>query len=203
MKVRDRLAIAIVVALALAGTMWVVLVAPERSQVATVSSQLASERAALVTAEASVASARHAAAGYVSHLHQIDEVMRAVPQIPAEAEVVATIDKLTGAEVDPDFREIDVGSDNGTQSGPLALGLTFTFWTTYKGLQNFLTALDKLTATDGTNVNAAGRLFTVTSISLAPLLAPDLTKATISAQVYLQGAPTTGATGSSGPAVTG
>jgi hypothetical protein len=208
MRVRDRLVVAVIVALAIAGLMWVGLVSPERGQVTTLDAQIATQRTALVGAEAQVASARHAVAGYVGHLHQISEVIKAVPKIPAEAEVVATIDKLTGTKVEPDFRELDVGADAASGSGPLALSLSFTYWATYRGLQNFLAKLDSLTATDGRNVNAKGRLFTVTAVSLEPLAsrqAPaDVTRATVTAQVYLQGdavsssTPATGATGTTG-----
>ena len=209
MRVRDRLVVAVIVAVALAGLMWVALVSPERAQVTTLDAQITTQRSALVGAEAQVASARHAVDGYVGHLHQIKEVIKAVPKVPAEAEVVATIDKLTGTKVEPDFRELDVGSDTTTGTGPSALGLTFTYWTTYKGLQSFLKKLDSLTKTDGLNVNASGRLFTITAVSLAPLSssqAPaNVTRASVTAEVYLQGAascavPATGATGATGAA---
>lgn len=209
MRVRDRLVIAVIAALAVVGAMWVVLVSPERAKVSSLSAQITTQRSALAAAETQALTARHAAAGYVGHLAQIGEVMKAVPQSPAEADIVATIDRLTGTKVQPDFRELDVGSNAATAQGPLALGLTFTYWTTYRALQNFLGALDSLTATDGTNVKAAGRLFTVTSVSLVPLQvagAPaDVGKATVIADVYLQNgvaaaAPATGATASAGPA---
>jgi type II secretory pathway pseudopilin PulG len=209
MRVRDRLVVAVIVAVALAGLMWVALVSPERAEVKTLDAQITTQRSALVGAEAQVASARHAVDGYVGHLHQIKEVIKAVPKVPAEAEVVATIDKLTGTKVEPDFRELDVGSDTATGTGPSALGLTFTYWTTYKGLQTFLAKLDSLTKTDGLNVNASGRLFTITAVSLAPLSssqAPaNVTRASVTAEVYLQGAaisaaPATGATGPTGAA---
>ena len=209
MRVRDRLVIAVIAALAVVGAMWVVLVSPERAKVSSLSVQISTQRAALATAESQALAARHAAAGYVGHLAQIGEVMNAVPESPAQADVVATIDRLTGTKVQPDFRELDVGTDAGTAQGPQALTLTFTYWTTYRGLQNFLGALDNLTSTDGTNVKAAGRLFTVTAVSLVPLdtgaAPPDVTKATVTADVYLQSggsavAPATGATASTGPA---
>ncbi len=207
MRVRDRLVVAVIVALAIAGGMWVALVSPERAQVTSLSSELTAERTALSAAEASVVSARRAVTGYVGHLHQIDQVMRAVPQVPAEADAVATIDRLTGKKITPDFRAINVGTSSATGTGPTSLGLSFTYWTTYQGLQRFLAALDRLAVTNGTSVRTSGRLFTVTSISLAPLnlnAAPaNVESATVTAQVYLQGAPSTptpatGATGATG-----
>ena len=207
MRVRDRLVVALILAFVVVAGMWLLLVAPERKQVSSLTSQIDAQRSALVSSEAQAAAARRAVTGYVGHLHQIDEVMRAVPQVSAEAEVVATIDKLTGAKVAPDFRELDVGTDGSSAAGPVALQLTFTYWTTYAGLQNFLKALDSLTATDGVNVHSSGRLFTVTAVSMGPLnttLAPsNVTKATISADVYLQsGATIPSATTPTSPATT-
>jgi hypothetical protein len=218
MRVADRLIAAIVAVLVVVGAMWVLLVSPERSQVAAVSTQIDAQRTALATAQAQVANARTAAIAYVGHLRQIDAVLRAVPPVPGEAALIATIDRLAGTKVD--FREFDLGAASATAGGPMSLGLTFTYWTTYQGLQSFLTALDGLTTTDGSNVSANGRLFTVTSVSMTslsdPTLAPpNVTKATVSALAYLQGTPaaasgatgaigatgTTGATGA--PAVTG
>jgi hypothetical protein len=207
MRVRDRLVVAVLVTLALVGGMWELLVSPERNQVTSLSGQIVSERAALASAELQVSSARRAAIAYTSHLAQISQVMRAVPPVAGEAQLVATIDRLTGTKIEPDFRELDVGTDAATASGPESVGLTFTFWTTYSGLQKFLAALDSLTATDGSNVNVSGRLFTVTSVVLAPLglngVPSDVTKATIEADAYLQSSPaaavpTTGATGPTG-----
>jgi hypothetical protein len=207
MRVRDRLVVALIATFLVVAGMWLLLVAPERKQVSSLTGQIDTQRATLATSEAQAAAARRAVTGYVGHLRQIGEVMRAVPQVIAEAEVVATIDKLTGANVNPDFRELDVGTDASSAVGPIALQLTFTYWTTYTGLQNFLTALDKLTATDGVNVHASGRLFTVTSVSMVPLsttlAASNVTKATISADVYLQsGATIPAATTPTSPATT-
>jgi len=207
MRVRDRLVVAVIVAAAIAGGMWIMLVSPERQQAATLSTQVTAERAALTAAEASVLSARRAVTGYVGHLHQIDQVMRAVPPIPAEAEVVATIDRLTGKKIEPDFRAINVGTNSSTAAGPVSLGLSFTYWTTYQGMQHFLAALDRLALTNGASVRTSGRLFTVTSITLTPLNSseapPNVESATVTAQVYVQGAPSsptpaTGATGAAG-----
>lgn len=202
MRVRDRLVVAVIVAVAIAGLMWVALVSPERSQVTTLNAQVASQRTALAGAEAEIANARRAVTGYLAHVHQIDQVIKAVPEVAGEAEVVATIDRLTGTKVEPDFRELDVGAAGTTSTGPQSLGLTFTYWTTYKGLQTFLDRLDALTATNGVNVRVRGRLFTVTAVSLAPVNTPqapaDVTRATVTAQVYLQGAPATGATSPTG-----
>lgn len=185
MRVRDRLVLAVIAAALIAGAMWILLVAPERSQVTSLSTQIDTSRAALVTAQSQLASARRAAAGYVDDVHQIAEVMKAIPPSPGEAALIRTIVRLAGTKVD--FKELDVASGGATATGPVSFGLTFTFNTSYHDLQNFLAALDALTATDGSKVNASDRLFTVGSVALAPL-SSTTTRASVTASVYLQSA---------------
>jgi Tfp pilus assembly protein PilO len=203
MKVSDRLVVAIVAALALAAAMWFLVVTPERAKVSDLNAQITAERVSLSTAQAQVAAARSAATGYLGHLQQISEVIRAVPKAPEEAALIATIDKLAGTNVD--FRELDLGSAGASTAGPDSVSMTFTYWTTYQRLQAFLASLDKLTLTDGTNVSSNGRLITVNSVELVPLddpgLAPANTvRATLSAVAYLQSdaAAPSGATGATG-----
>lgn len=194
MRPRDRLVLAIIAVAVVAGGMWLLLVSPERSQISSLATQIDSERTALTTAEGSLNQARDAVTAYVGHVHQIDAVMRAVPTSPAEADLIKTIVKLTGAKVD--FHELDVGAQSPSSTGPIALGLTFTFNSNYGDLQSFLSAVDALTTTDGTNLSANGRLFTVQSVALSPV-PPDKTRATVLAQVYVQNSGT-GATGTTG-----
>jgi len=194
MKARDRLVLAIIAVALVAGGMWLLLVSPERSQINSLATQIDTQRAALVTAEGSLNQARDAVTAYVGHVHQIDAVMRAVPTSPAEADLIRTIVKLTGTKVD--FHELDVGAQGASAAGPIALGLTFTFNSNYGDLQSFLSAVDALTATDGTNLSANGRLFTVQSVALSPE-PPDKTRATVLAEVYVQN-PATGGTGATG-----
>ena len=202
MSARDRLVVAVIAALVVAGGMWLLLVSPERAKVTSLNSQIATQRTALDTAQAQIASARRATIDYVDHLQQVDEVIRAVPQTPGEAEVVATIDKLAGTKVD--FRMLNLATAGASAGGPVSLGLTFSFWATYQGLQSFLASLDSLTATDGSRVKASGRLFTVSAVSLSPLdnpkAPPNVTVATVTAQTYMQAsaAAITGATSPTG-----
>jgi Tfp pilus assembly protein PilO len=185
MRVRDRLVVAVIAAALIAGAMWILVVAPERSQVSSLSTQIDTGHAALVAAQSQLASARRAAAGYVDDVHQISEVMTAIPPSPGEAALIRTITKLAGTKVD--FHELDVSSGGATAVGPVSLGLSFTFNTSYHDLQNFLAALDALATTDGSKVHASDRLFTIGSVSLSPQ-SPTTTAASVTALVYLQGA---------------
>jgi hypothetical protein len=203
MKISDRLVVAIVAALALTAAMWFLVVTPERAKVSDLNAQITAERGTLSGAQAQAAAARSAATGYLGHLQQIAEVIRAVPKAPEEAALIATIDKLAGTNVD--FRELDLGSAGPSAAGPDSVSMTFTYWTTYQGLQAFLASLDKLTLTDGTNVSSNGRLITVNSVALVPLSDPGLAppntvRATVDAVAYLQSAAAapSGATGATG-----
>ena len=185
MRVRDRLVVAVIVAALIAGAMWILVVSPERSQVSSLSTQIVTARASLVAAQTQLARARSAAAGYVGDVRQISEVMTAIPPAPGEAALIRTITRLAGTKVD--VHELDLANGGATSSGPVSLGLSFTFDTSYHNLQNFLAALDALTTTDGSKVNAHDRLFTVGSVSLVPL-SPTTTKANVTGSAYIQGA---------------
>jgi hypothetical protein len=192
--------IAIVAGVFLIGAAWLLLVSPERGKVTSLTSQIATETAALTQAQAQLDSARGSVASYVDHIHVIDTAMRAVPSTPAEAALIRTIVKLAGTKVD--FNQLDVGGGAASSAGPISMGLNFTFNANYGNLQNFLASIDALTTTDGTNIYSKGRLFTIQSVSLTPQ-GNGSTKASIVASVYQQdpsiaAAGATGATGATG-----
>ena len=198
MKPRDRLVLAAIAAFIVVGAMWVIVVSPERGKVDALSTQILSEQTALTQAQTSLSTARDAVAAYVGHIHQIDQAVRAVPTSPGETELINTIVKLAGTKVD--FHELDVGGSNPSAAGPVEMGLNFTFNSNYGNLQSFLSAIDALTSTDGTNVSANGRLFTIQTVTLTPA-GGSSTKATIVASVYQQNPASNaiaGATGATG-----
>ena len=195
MSARDRLVIAVIGAFVVIGAFWLVLVSPERAKIGTLKSQIATAQTALTTAQTSLNSARGAAAGYVSHVHQINTVKVAVPTSAAEAALIKTITHYAGTAVD--FKELDVGTASGSAAGPISLGLTFTFDSNYGNLQSFLSNIDSLTSTNGDALSAKGRLFTIESVSLTPT-GTGAMKAMVIAEVYQQNTASTGATGTSG-----
>lgn len=197
MKVRDRLIVAVVAAVVAIGAVWLLVVSPERNQASALSAQIAAEQTALIPAQASLAAAKAAAAGYAGDVHTIAQVTTAIPTSVDLPNVIATITKLAGTSVN--VHELDVGGTSVTSAGPTTFGVTFTFEASYSSLQSFLAELDSLTATDGTNIAASGRLFTVGGVALTPL-PPNRTKATVTATTYLQtqGGASTGATAATG-----
>jgi hypothetical protein len=183
MRVRDRLILGVIAAVIVVGAVWLVLVSPERSKASNLGTQIATEHAALASAQASLAAAKATAAGYPADVAAISHVMTAVPPDPQESNIVTTITKLAGSSVD--VHEITVGGAAATGTGPVSIGLTFTFKTTYSALESFIAKLDNLLKTDGTNIDASGRAFTVNSVSLEPL-PPNKTTATVTVAAYAQ-----------------
>jgi len=207
MRVRDRLVVAGIVAVVVVGFVWVLLVSPKRGEASSLSAQITTEQGALATAQASLASARSAAAGYMDDVRALAEVTTAVPVNLDEPAALTTITRLAGTKVD--VHEVTVGGGGGAPGGQNVLGLSFTFNATYADLQSFITALDRLTTTDGTNIAANGRLFTISELSIAPKT-PTSAQVTLTASAYAQSAASaavpisaTGATGATGaPAAT-
>jgi Tfp pilus assembly protein PilO len=201
MRVRDRLIVAVIAAVIVVAGMWTLVVSPERNQVSALGGQIASERLSLLTAQQQLSKSRAAADSYVSNVHQIDAVMRAIPPTPQEAKLIRTIVRLAGTKVD--FHALNI-QGIGAATGAQSLTLSFTFKATYVNLQNFLAAIDALTKTHASGVTANGRLFTISSVSLAPT-PPNATTASVSAVVYQQSGPIgppAGATGATAAATT-
>jgi Type II secretion system (T2SS), protein M len=193
-KVRERLIVAAVGALVVIGAVWMLLVSPERKQASSLSAQIATGQSALISAQASLTTARSVAAGYPGDVRALAQVTAAVPASLDEPSVITTITKLAGTKVDVHEIGVSTGLDPSTAASSLTL--SFTFNATYASMRSFLLALDRLTNTDGTNIAASGRLFTVSAISFTPQ-PPDKTQATVTAQAFAQGA--FGATGATGP----
>jgi hypothetical protein len=107
--------------------------------------------------------------------------------------------KLAGTPINVNAINVGTGSQDAT--GLASLGLTFTFHASYQSLQSFIAALDRLTATDGTNIKVQGRLVTIDSVTMSPYNNGSTT-ATVTATVYSQNpaslGPSTGASGSTG-----
>jgi len=199
MRVRDRLIVAVIAAAVVAGIVWLALVSPKRGEASSLSAQITAEQSALTTAQATLASDRAVAAGYPGDVRALAQVTMAVPTSVDEPTVITTITKLAGTKVD--VHELDISAPGAGASGETQVGLSFSFITTYQSLQDFLVALDRLTRTDGTNIAADGRLFTVSGVSFTPD-PPEGTKVTVTAAAYAQ-SPTAvatplGATGASG-----
>jgi Tfp pilus assembly protein PilO len=195
MKVRDRLVVAVIAAVVVIGAVWVIVVSPERGKVSALDTQITSEQSSLTQAQTQLDNSRDAVAAYVGHVHQIDAVMQAVPSGAGESQLIKTIVKLAGTKVD--FRSLGISSGSATAAGPISLDLSFSFRANYGNLQSFLTALDSLTTTDGSSLNANGRLFTIQTVSLAPD-PPNSTTASIVASVYQQSLSAVGATSPTG-----
>jgi len=197
MKVRDRLIVAVIAAVVVIGAVWLLLVSPKRGEASSLQTQIASEQVALASAQATLASDKVAAAGYLSDVRALAQVTAAIPSTADEPGVITTITKLAGTQIDVHEADLSYGS------GSTSLGLVFSFSASYGTLQSFLNTLDRLTITDGSNISADGRLFTITGIALTPY-PPHGAKATVTAAAYSQAgtSATTGASGATGSTAT-
>jgi hypothetical protein len=184
-RATDKLIAAVVAAVLLVGVVYLALVSPERGQVSSLSAQIATERSALGAAQASVSSARSTVAGYGSDVKELAQIVNAVPVNLDEPSMIRTLTKLAGTTVD--VHTLDLGGPGAVTQGPTALGLTLTFSSTYDSLQKFIAALDRLVATDGTNIVADGRLFTITGVALTPVGGKaGIARASVTASSYSQ-----------------
>jgi hypothetical protein len=181
----DKLIAAVVAAALLVGVVYLALVSPERNQASSLSAQIVTEQSALSAAQVSVTSARSAVSGYGSDVKELAQIVNAVPVNSDEPSMIRTLTTLAGTTVD--VHTLNVGGPGAVAQGPTALGLTLTFMSTYRSLQNFITALDRLVATDGTNIVANGRLFTISGVALTPLGGKaSMTRAAVTASSYSQ-----------------
>ena len=197
---RARLIISVVVAIVAVGAMWILLVAPKRSEASKLLAEVASEQADRAAAEQQLASAEQARNGYATNVIWLKRLERSVPRSDQEPQLIDLVNALEEGH-DVNYTITDLGPGSPTTAGFPTLTFTFTFEASYIDLQRFLGALDDLTLANGVNVRAGGRLAAISSISLVPHGVND-TQATVIVTVYQSTAPAatvpTGATGASG-----
>jgi len=195
MGARERLIACFVVALAAVLAAWFLLLAPERSKLASLNTQISSEQASLASEQAQLTAGESARSSYRSAIHAIDVLDRAAPladEIPALIRLVNRLER--GHSVSWKTISFSPGTDSELPS----LELVFAFASSYSNLQRFIVAFDRLTRTDAVNVAASGRLATIDSIGLTPVAGGGLS-ASITATVYQTAA---GAGSSAGSAST-
>ena len=179
MTLRDRLVLTIVVALAIIGAAWVMVVSPERKQAKELDTQLTAAKAQLSTAEGQLASARNAQARYASAYASLVRLGKAVP---TSQEMPSLIYQLAQAskEKNVDFNAITSsasGAGSGSSGAAAAsaaaatvstLPFTFVFSGSYSGLEHMLHTLTGLTSrTPSGTLQSNGRLLTIQSLKLA------------------------------------
>lgn len=199
MNARGRLIGCIALALVIVVAAWVALVSPKRSQVSNLSAQITAEQGAVATDVTELTAGKQARAAYGKQIHAIDVVDKSVPLSDEEPSLIKLIDREEkGYAIGWQSASFSPG---GAASGSIgAFALDFSYTTTkWSNLQRFFAGLDNLTRTDGTNIGASGRLFTIDSLSVQPD-GPNTVQASVSMTAYVL--PDTGAAGTTSATAT-
>jgi hypothetical protein len=192
---RDRIVVAVVVALAAVLGSWLLVISPKRDQASKLGSQIKAEQAQLATAQGELASgeaARHAYASSYTALVRLGEA------VPADDNVPSLIYQIQGAAqaARVDFRDLvlapgasgpsapatPVSSPSAAQAatatlppgatvGPAGFPIepfTFTFRGNFFHLANFFGRLQRFVSASNKRVLVSGRLMTLNGITLGP-----------------------------------
>jgi hypothetical protein len=183
---RDRLILLVIPALAVLAAGWLLVVSPERQKAAKLATQVSAASSQLAEAESQVASARGAQARYASAYASIVSLGKAVP--PGR-EVPSLLYQLAQAsnQKHVDFSSIvsASGSASGSSSSASAtsaaalagftqMPFTFVFNGSFFDLYRLFQQLNRFTVrTASGGLQVSGRLLTIQSAKLAPLIAPS------------------------------
>jgi type II secretion system (T2SS) protein M len=182
MTTRDRLVLAGVVALAVLGAVWVLLVSPERKAASKLSTEVSAASAELVTVQGEAANARAAQARYASAYTSVVNLGKAVP--PSE-EVPSLIYQIAQASnhKNVEFSSITSGAagastsaTSGSSATPAAaptsftqMPFTFVFSGSFSDLYHLFLQLNKATvSTSSGGLQVSGRLLTLQGVKLEP-----------------------------------
>jgi Tfp pilus assembly protein PilO len=187
---RDRIALGVVLILALLGAYYLLILKPEQQKVSALDSQIATQRSALTSAQASYNEGRAALKSLSSDGAEWTALRLAVPaqsNIPA---LLRTLEK-TATKVHVNMQAITLtGSASSsttavapTTAAPAAtpVPVQLTFSGGYKDLNNLVRRLTGLVDVSGGKVHATGPLLNISNVSLTG--APNLT-VQLTASIY-------------------
>jgi hypothetical protein len=208
LRPRDRVALAVVLAFALVGAFYMLVLKPEQKKASTLSAAIAGQRHALSTAQVNYAAGRAAQASIKANAAEWAALRRAVPNtsdIPALLRVLERNANAVGVKMQaiqlsaagsgaspstttPSTGGAATGGASASGAGaPTSVGLSLTFAGGYTALHNLVQRLDGLVVISGNKVHATGPLLSISSVSLtgAAKLTVQLT-----ATIYQLAAPT-------------
>ncbi len=177
---RDRLVVLVVLALAVVGAAWALVVSPERRKADGLSSQVAQAQQQLASAEGQLQQARAAERQYGAAYSALVSLGKAVP--PAQ-EVPSLIYQLEQASNSKKVEFASIVSNSGTTtSGPSSpagtaaatsagftqMPFTFVFNGSFFDLEHLFNTLTGFAAKGAAGLQVSGRLLTVQSLKLAP-----------------------------------
>jgi hypothetical protein len=219
LRPRDRMALGVVLALALIGAYYLLALKPEQNKASTLSTAIAGQRHALATAQADYATGKAAQLSIKASAPEWAALRKAVPNtsdIPALLRVLERNAKAVGVTMQaislsgassstsgasPSTTTPSTGSTTtggattSTASAAASVPLQLTFAGGYTALHNLVQRLDGLVVVSGNKVHATGPLLSISNVSLAG--APKLT-VQLTATIYQLSAPLSAAAATTG-----
>lgn len=204
---RDRIVLAVLAAVALLGAFYMLALKPERQQAASLGSQIATQRQALVTARQSYTIGRAAQAALKADGREWAALKLAVPEQSNIPALLRTLEKsadsehvsmqslsLSGASATSSAAAAPTSSATATSAAtPVPIQLTFSGG--YIALNKLVRKLTGLVAISGGKVHATGPLLSIGSVNLSG--ASKLT-GNITATIYQLASPAGTTTGGQG-----
>jgi hypothetical protein len=211
LRPRDRVALAVVLAFALVGALYLLALKPEQKKASTLSAAIVSQRHALSTAQTNYAAGRAAQASIKADAAEWAALRKAVPNSSDIPALLRVLERNANA-VHVRMQAISLSGSSSSASGTspstttpstttpstggaasasgasaaTSVPLSLTFSGGYTALHNLVQRLDGLVVVSGNKVHAAGPLLSISSVSLtgAPKLTVQLT-----ATIYQLAAP--------------
>lgn len=185
---RDRIALGVVVVVALIGAFYFFALKPEHQKASSLSSQIATQRLALTAAQQSYATGKAAEASLKSDGGEWAALKLAVPEESNVPALLRTLEK-TAARVHVKMQAITLSNPvsspagapatTGSSSGATPLPIQLTFSGGYAELNNLVRVLTGLVQVSGGKVQASGPLLSISTVSLSgsPKLSVQLSAA--------------------------
>lgn len=184
MTTRDRLVLIGVIALALLGAVWLLVVSPERSRASKLNSEVSSASAQLASAQGDAASAHAAQQRYSAAYSSVVSLGKAVPASEEVPSLMYQIAQATN-EKHVQFNSITTGGGAGSSSSassaasPVAaaaasagftqMPFTFVFGGSFNDLYHLFQQLNTATVrTSSGGLQVSGRLLTLQAVKLEP-----------------------------------
>jgi Tfp pilus assembly protein PilO len=187
---RDRLVVAVIVAVGILVAGYLTIVSPERGKASRLGRQLSSAQASITTAQNSLQAAQAAQTAYPSNYSTLVRLGKAVPPQDQVASLIYQLDQAAGSKhvfFASLANDTTATAASTSSAAPSFTALPFTFTFTFDGnyfqLYKFLRAIDGwTTAKSNGGLVVDGRLLTVQGVTLAP--SAGSLAATITATAY-------------------
>ena len=185
LRLRDRIALATVLIVALAGAFYVLALKPERQQVSALNTAIAGQRQALATAQSNYVAGRAAQAAIKTSAPEWAALRKAIPtrsDIPALLRVLernanAVHVQMQAITLSGSTAATSASTPAPSTGGATSIPLQLTFAGGYTALHNLVRRVDGLVVVSRGKVHATGPLLSIGSVSLSktPKLTVQLT----------------------------